>query len=145
MPTFRYTGGVMTHQIRRVSRRAAARAARVQVLVTADESSLIDLELLAATLPMCATGRVFIEVADASQIAAIDLPPRMTVTWLDRSDRQAAAGELAGRAALAWANEMLCEADNTNRVYLLNQASAAHVARHLTIGLSLGADRIHSR
>lgn len=135
----------MTNQIRRVSRRAAARAARVQVLVTADESSLLDLEILAATLPMCATGRVFIEVADASQVASIDLPPRMTVTWLERSVRDAAHGELAGRAALAWANEMLCDADHTNRVYLLNEASADHIARHLTIGLSLGADRIHTR
>lgn len=135
----------MTNQIRRVSRRAAARAARVQVLVTADERSLLELEMLAATLPMCATGRVFIEVADASQITQIDLPPRMTVTWLDRSVRGAASGELAGRAALAWAGEMLCTADNTNRVYLLNEASAEHVRRHLEIGLSVGADRIHSR
>ena len=135
----------MTNQIRRVSRRAAARAARVQVLVTADERSLLELEMLAATLPMCATGRVFIEVADASQITHIDLPPRMTVTWLDRSVRGAASGELAGRAALAWAGEMLCTADNTNRVYLLNEASAEHLRRQLEIGLSVGADRIHSR
>lgn len=135
----------MTNPIRRVSRRAAARAARVQVLVTADESTLLDLELLAATLPMCATGRVFIEVTDPAQIASIELPPRMTVTWLDRSARAAEAGDLAGRAALAWANEMLCDPDNANRVYLLNQASAAHIQRHLTIDLCLGADRIHTR
>ena len=135
----------MTNPTRRVSRRAAARAARVQVLVTADETSLTDLELLAATLPLCATGRVFVEVADESQITTIDLPPRMTMTWLDRSARDAEAGQLAGRAALAWANEMLCDDDNANRVYLLNGASAEHLQRHLTIGLSLGADRIHAR
>ena len=135
----------MTNQISRVSRRAAARAARVQVLVTADESSLLDLQLLAATLPLCATGRVFIEVSDASQIAPIDLPPRMTVTWLDRSERSAEAGELATRAAHAWATEMLCDADHANRVYLLNSASAPRLRRHLTIGLNLGADRIHTR
>ena len=108
----------------------ASRHARVQHLITADENALAELGALLATLPIWSTGRVFIEVADASQITQIDLPPRMTVTWLDRSVRGAASGELAGRAARAWAGEMLCTADNTNRVYLLNEASAEHVRRH---------------
>lgn len=134
----------MTHQIRRTARRAAARAARVQVLVTADETQLLDLEMLAATLPMCATGRVFIEVADKEQITELALPPRVTVTWLDRSARSAEPGQLASIAAKAWADEMLCDADDANRVYLLNRASAPFLKRHLTIGLDMGADRVHA-
>lgn len=64
--------------------------ARAQHLVVADERSLADLELVLATLPMCASGRVFIEVPDASWICALQAPLRMTVTWLDRSVRRGA-------------------------------------------------------
>lgn len=134
----------MTPETRRTSRRRAARAARVQILVTADENSFLDLQMLAATLPLCATGRAFIEVPDASFIADVGLPPRMTVTWLDRSLRSAAPGELTQRAACAWADEMLCEADEANRAYLLNATSAERIARHLSIGSGLGSDRIHA-
>lgn len=134
----------MSNETRRASRRALARAARVQVLVTADETSLLELEMLSATLPMCATGRVFIEVADASHIVDIVMPSRMTVTWFDRSVKADAEGALISRAARAWADEMLCEADDANRVYLLNSASTAYLQRHLTIGLNVGNDRIHA-
>ena len=67
----------------------ASRHTRVQHLITADESSLAELEALLATLPICSTGRVFIEIPDASWFEAskVDLhvPSRMVVTWLDRS------------------------------------------------------------
>ncbi|GAA5148882.1 hypothetical protein GCM10025768_11260 [Microbacterium pseudoresistens] len=103
----------------RAQRRASRRRPRAQHLVTADENSLVELEALIATLPLCATGRVFVEVADADQIAAIAVPPRMTITWLPRasrsgepgSSRRCATGAALTRAVTAWADEMLCDAD----------------------------------
>lgn len=94
--------------------RAARRASRrpvVQHLITADENSLAELELALAALPLCAVGRVFIEVPDACDVGAVSAPPRMTVTWLVRARRgvRRAPGEVLARAATAWADEMLCE------------------------------------
>ena len=54
----------------------ASRHTRVQHLVTADETSLAELEALLATLPICSTGRVFVEVPDASWIGRIAAPAR---------------------------------------------------------------------
>ena len=98
----------------------AARHTRMQHLITADETSLLELQTLLATLPICSTGRVFIEVPDAASIVTLDAPARMTVTWLDRSARSGAAGtgELCApghaltRAVTGWAGEMLCAADD---------------------------------
>lgn len=103
------------------------RHARVQHLITADETSLDDLALLATTLPLCSTGRVFIEIPDASHEAVVTLPPRMTVTWLDRSRRSGAPGtaracapgEAVARAVAAWADEMLCDDADGTRIHLL--------------------------
>lgn len=97
----------------------AARHTRMQHLITADETSLLELQTLLATLPICSTGRVFIEVPDAASIVSLDAPARMTVTWLDRSARSGAAGtgercapgRALTRAVVGWAGEMLCEAD----------------------------------
>ena len=52
------------------SGRAQRRAARLRShhLVTADENSLLELESFLATLPLCASGRVFIEVADPASL-----------------------------------------------------------------------------
>ncbi len=106
----------------------APRHARVQHLVTADESSLAELEAVLATLPLCSTGRVFVEVPDASWIGEIAAPPRMTVTWLDRSRRTGAPGsgracvpgEAVARAVRAWAGEMLgSDEGSQTRVILL--------------------------
>ncbi|HWU27838.1 MAG TPA: phage tail protein, partial [Microbacterium sp.] len=61
------------------SARAARRASRrpqVQHLITADENSLAELEVLLATLPLCAVGRVFIEVADQDDVSVVSAPPR---------------------------------------------------------------------
>jgi hypothetical protein len=38
-------------------------------------TSLIELETLIATLPICSTGRVFVEVPDASWIFDLRSPP----------------------------------------------------------------------
>ena len=63
----------------------ASRHTRVQHLITADETSLAELEALLATLPICSTGRVFIEMPDASWQGELHVPSRMVVTWLDRA------------------------------------------------------------
>ncbi|WP_317451773.1 SIP domain-containing protein [Microbacterium sp. NIBRBAC000506063] len=81
------------------AQRRAARQSRVQHLVTADEQSLAELEAFLATLPLCATGRVFIEVPDTESISHVDAPARMTVTWLARSRRSGSPAP--GRPAVA--------------------------------------------
>ena len=63
----------------------ATKHTRVQHLITADEHSLAELEALIATLPLCSTGRVFIEVPDDTWPTDLAVPPRMIVTWRDRS------------------------------------------------------------
>ncbi|GAA3767654.1 hypothetical protein GCM10022240_20070 [Microbacterium kribbense] len=107
--------------------RRLARRGLVQHLITADETSLVELQALVATLPMCATGRVFVEVPDASWTGPLEVPARMTVTWLDRSVRSGAPGTAAecgrgvtlARAATAWAGEMMCADGDDTRVFLL--------------------------
>jgi len=131
----------------------AAKHARVQQLITADEQSLAELELLLATLPICSTGRVFIEVPDATWITDIAVPARMIVTWLDRSRRSGAPGTGRAcapgaalvRAVTAWADEMLCDHDNGTRVHLLGGfLGTADILDHLTGSLGLAADGIHT-
>jgi NADPH-dependent ferric siderophore reductase len=88
-------------------------------VIVADETSLTEVEIALIGLPYCATGRVFIEVADAAQIVPLDAPARMVVTWLPRARRSGAPGtaaacapgEAALRAVRAWASEMLCPVD----------------------------------
>lgn len=126
---------------RSVSARRAARHPKVAHLIAADEHALAELEALVATLPMCTTGRIFVEVPDASWIGVIDAPARMTVTWLDRSRRTgpagscraAASGEALARAVNAWADEMLCDDDGETAVTLLAGFMAtADIVDHLT-------------
>ncbi len=136
----------------------ASRHARVQHLITADESSLTDLEMLLATLPICSTGRVFVEVPDAAAIVDIAVPARMTLTWLDRSARSGApgsgracaAGEALTRAVVAWADEMLCDDASTcadgegTRIHLLGGfLGTADIFDHLTGALGIAADAVH--
>jgi hypothetical protein len=105
----------------------ASRHSRVQHLITADETSLAELEAMLATLPICSTGRVFIEVPDATWQGNIVAPSRMVVTWLDRSTRSGAPGtgrgcapgEALSRAVNAWADEMLCIEDDATRIHLM--------------------------
>ncbi|WP_243076887.1 SIP domain-containing protein [Microbacterium sp. SS28] len=119
----------------------ASRHTRVQHLITADETSLADLEALLATLPICSTGRVFIEIPDASWQAEISAPARMVVTWLDRSLRSGApgsgracvSGQAVARAVTAWADEMLCADDDHTRIHLLGgYLGTADIIDHLT-------------
>lgn len=131
----------------------SSRHTRVQHLVTADETSLAELEVLLATLPLCSTGRVFIEVPDAAWIGAIAAPARMTVTWLDRSARAGAPGtaracapgEALTRAVSGWAGEMLCLADDHTRISLLGgYLGTADIVDELTARHGVSAEAIHT-
>lgn len=140
----------MTNQTaphRTASARRSQRRPRAQHLITADEHTLLELETLLATLPLCATGRVFVEVPDAAHRAPITVPSRMTLTWLERSTRSGAPGTGRGcttgvaltRAVTAWADEMMCdEAGATDaqrtRVHLLGGGflGTADIIDHLT-------------
>lgn len=99
---------------------------RVQYLVVADASSLDQLELEIAALPLCARGRVFIEVDRPEDISKVTVPLRMTVAWLTRSTRAARAagtvlrprGQAIERAVRAWTAEMLCDSAGATRAIL---------------------------
>lgn len=135
--------------------RAQRRAARMRAhyLVTADENSLAELEAFLVTLPLCASGRIFIEVPDADDIGVIDAPARMTVTWLARSSRSGAPGSgrscapgaAIARATCAWADEMLCDGENPTHVTLLGgYLGTADIIEHLTGALSIPVSTIHA-
>lgn len=137
------------------STRAARRAARQRShhLVTADEKSLVDLEMFLTTLPLCASGRIFIEVPTAADIQVIDAPARMTVTWLARADRSGAPGsgrscapgQALARATCAWADEMLCDDEVSTQVTLLGgYLGTADIVDHLTTSLAVEATSIHA-
>lgn len=95
----------------------AHRDDRVQYLVTADETSLAELQAQLALLPLCAKGRVFVEVPEPGDVFELSVPMRMTVTWLPRSVRggrpgtgeRCGEGEALHRAVRAWSAEMLCD------------------------------------
>lgn len=137
------------------SARARRRAARQRSLhlVTADEHSLAELEAALATLPLCATGRVFIEVPDAASIGVVQAPARMTVTWLVRAARTGAPGtgrscvpgQALARAACAWADEMLCDGQSVAGVTLLGgYLGTADIVEHLTEELQVPTSAIHA-
>jgi hypothetical protein len=117
-----------------------SRHTRVQHLVTADENSLAELELLLTTLPLCSTGRVFVEVPDATHIVSLSVPARMVLTWLDRSRRTGAPGtgqtcapgSALSRAVTAWSDEMLCGDHDGTRIHLLGgYLGTADIVDHL--------------
>lgn len=132
----------------------ASRHTRVQQLITADEDSLAELQALITTLPICSTGRVFIEVPDETWIGHIDVPARMIVTWLDRSrrtgdpgtGRACAPGQAIARAVTAWADEMLCADSCTGtRIHLLSGfLGTADIFDHLTSELDVAPESIHT-
>ena len=123
------------------AQRRASRRPQAQHLIAADETGLAELEAALATLPLCAVGRVFVEVADPSDIGRIQAPPRMTVTWLPRaartgapgSGRRCGAGEALTRAVTAWADEMLCgdEGLPTRITLLAGYLGTADIVDHL--------------
>ncbi|WP_295840513.1 SIP domain-containing protein [uncultured Microbacterium sp.] len=131
----------------------ASRHTRVQHLITADETSLAELETLLATLPICSTGRVFIEVPDATWIGSVAAPARMTLTWLDRSrrggapgtGRACAPGQALVRAVSGWAGEMLCCDDDATRIVLLGgYLGTAEIVDELVSRHGVDAQAIHT-
>ena len=134
----------------------SSRHTRVQHLITADESSLADLETLLTTLPICSTGRVFVEIPDAGWLDASEklrVPSRMVVTWLDRSARSGepgtgracAPGQALARAVTAWADEMLCDDHDHTRIFLLGGfLGTADIVDHLTARSGVAAAAIHT-
>lgn len=125
---------------------------RVQYLLAGDETVLAEIQALAATLPLCATGRIFVEVASEADVFELSAPPRMTVTWLARSARRGsvgsgracARGEAVSRAARAWASEMLCDDPESAHIWLGgDERGVAETYRHLTVGLDILPDHIH--
>ncbi|WP_345801986.1 SIP domain-containing protein [Microbacterium sp. AZCO] len=131
----------------------SSRHTRVQHLITADETSLAELEAVLATLPICSTGRVFIEIPDASWHGELVAPARMVVTWLDRSlrtgdpgtGRACAPGQALTRAVTAWANEMLCADDDHTQIQLLGgYLGTADIVDHLTERLGIDRAAIHT-
>ncbi len=99
---------------------------RVQYLVAGDETSLAEVEAELALLPLCARGRVFIEVPSPEDVSVLNVPVRMTVSWLTRSTRAGrpgtaegcAPGEALARAVRGWAAEMLCDGPGATRALL---------------------------
>lgn len=130
-----------------------SRHTRVQHLITADETSMVELETLLATMPLCSTGRIFVEVPDASHIRDLDVPARTVLTWLDRSrrtgepgtGRACTPGVALTRAVTAWADEMLCGDDDHTRIHLLGgYLGTADIVDHLVEHLGVAPDSIHA-
>lgn len=126
---------------------------RATHLVAADERSLAELQALVATLPLCATGRVFVEVPDETWLIDLHLPPRMVLTVLHRSRRSGepgsgrccAPGQALTRAVTAWADEMLCEPGNCPQVDLLaGFVGTADILDHLTERCGLAATAVRT-
>jgi NADPH-dependent ferric siderophore reductase len=126
---------------------------RVQFLIAGDETVLPELEAMLTTLPLCATGRVFVEVDSVGDVGKLSVPPRMTVTWLPRSHRSGAPGsgrscapgEAASRAVRAWAGEMLCEHPEEIHVWLGGHyRGVAEAHDYLTAELGVAEDVIET-
>ena len=124
---------------------------RVQFLVVADETSLTELEAELALLPLCARGRVFIEVGEAAEIVPLSAPIRMTVTWLVRAHRsgrpgtaaRCARGEAATRAVRAWTAEMLCDGPGRTRAIVLGcWPLVTDIHEHLTDVVGMAPDAL---
>lgn len=124
---------------------------RVQFLVVGDETSLAQLEAELALLPLCARGRVFVEVAEASQIVPLSTPMRMTVTWLARSERtgrpgtgeRCAPGEAGARAVRAWCDEMLCDGPGETRAIVTGGFTlATDVRDHLLHAVGMAPEAV---
>lgn len=124
---------------------------RVQFVVVGDESALAQLEAELALLPLCARGRVFVEVADEAQIVPLAAPIRMTVTWLARSTRsgrpgtgeRCTHGEAATRALRAWSAEMLCDGPGATRAILTGRPTlVSDVRDHLLHAVEMTPDAV---
>jgi NADPH-dependent ferric siderophore reductase len=126
---------------------------RVQYLATGDETSLAELQSQLALLPLCARGRVFVEVASPQDVFVLDVPMRMTVTWLPRSTRagrpgtatRCAPGEAVTRAVKAWTAEMLCDGPGSTHAILTGDyRCVADVYDHLIEDVAMPAPSVQT-
>lgn len=126
---------------------------RVQFLVTGDETSLVELQAQLSLLPLCARGRVFVEVPEPSDVFELAVPMRMTVAWLPRSTRAGRPGtaepcrrgDAVSRAVRAWAAEMLCEGPGATKAVLTGDyRGVAAVFDDLTREAGMAAEAISS-
>lgn len=126
---------------------------RVQFVVTADETSLAEVQSELSLLPLCAKGRVFVEVPEPKDIFALQVPMRMTVTWLPRSVRAGrpgtgepcAPGQALRRAVRAWSAEMLCDGPGETQAILTGgYQGVSDVYDVLTIRAGMPAEHITS-
>ncbi|WP_267423093.1 MULTISPECIES: SIP domain-containing protein [unclassified Curtobacterium] len=93
-----------------------------RVLIAGAVEDLSEIHRLLEDLPETAYGQVFVEVALEEQVRILPAPPRVTVSWLVRSDRPSSVpslcfadhGEALAAAVLAWAGEW-CLADSEPR------------------------------
>ena len=124
---------------------------RVQFVVTADETSLAEVQSELALLPLCAKGRVFVEVAEPNDVFALQVPMRMTVTWLPRSVRSGRPGtgeacppgHALRRAVHAWSAEMLCDGPGETQAILTGSYSGvSEVYDVLTVQAEMPAAHI---
>jgi len=124
---------------------------RVQYLAVGDETSLAQLQSELALLPLCARGRVFIEVAAPEDVFVLSVPMRMTVTWLTRSTRagrpgtaeRCAPGEALTRAVTAWSAEMLCDGPGSTHAILTGDyRGVADIYDHLVEHVGMSVDAI---
>ncbi len=124
---------------------------RVQYLVVGDESSLAELESELALLPLCARGRVFVEVDRPEDFSLLSTPIRMTVTLLARSHRGGAPGtgrtcprgQAGLRAVKAWTAEMLCDGPGeTHAILAGGYALVADVYDHLVDEIGMRPDAV---
>jgi len=114
----------------------------IRVLFAGDASSLPALREMLASLPICARGQVFVEVATADEVDDLPSPGRVTVTWLARdrrtgapgSGRACAPGEALDRAVRAWLAEMYVDAETLaageHLIWIGGAASFAYDLRH---------------
>lgn len=124
---------------------------QVQYLVVGDESSLAQVQSTLALLPLCARGRVFLEVAEPQDVFEITVPMRMTVTWLPRSIRAGRPGtatacmpgEAVTRAVNAWSAEMLCDGPgNTHAVLTGNYRGVVEIYDTLVGAAAMSPDAV---
>ena len=124
---------------------------RVQYLVVGDESSLGQLEVELSALPLCARGRVFVEVDSRDGLPALAAPMRMTVTWLSRvtpagragSSTASTHGEMLLRAVRAWTAEMLCDGPGATHAILTGDyAGVSAVFDHLVSDIRMSPESI---
>lgn len=144
------------------SARTRHRTGTPHYLVACDETAMPELELAIASLPLCAKGRVFVEVPTPDDIGFLTVPPRMTVTWLPRSVRTGKIGTAEScrrgtamtRAARGWAAEMLCDidpddergADQNTQVWLGGDyRGVAAIHEYLTCEIGMSDAAITSR